>query len=217
MVSKQISWYSVHKAHGCGSVDAFFGEEDRIACPWPQVPVGEMDPKLSGTPYVMSSPPALAALDPRELWATQPWLLRHHVEYYTSGIWERTGETSADMDDDTNRFPIVLHDSQGRPVILTGHHRAAAALIEGRKLRVRWAANSFASRRAVLPLLNLVHRDRTPTHTSPVDAAFEIFSRRSVTVPDRRTLVETMRLLGLTDAAIRDRFRVSLLAFEGCD
>jgi hypothetical protein len=217
MVRRHIIHEMVHEAWNSGSVDALFGTHDRIVCPWPRLPAMKGGPKFPNADYLLKSPPALVAVDPRELWSTQPWILRQHVDYYTSGIWERTGETSADMHIDANRFPIVVKDHKDRPTILTGHHRAAAALIDGRLLRVRWVANSVASRRTVLPLLDVVHRGGTPTHNSPIEAAYEIFSGGSVIVPDRRTLVETMRLLGLTDSAIRDRFRVAMLSFNGWD
>jgi hypothetical protein len=69
----------------------------------------------------------------------QPWVLRHHVEYYLTSVWETTGRTSADMDQIANRYPLIHVDASGGLTILTGHHRSAAALLEGRPVLARIA------------------------------------------------------------------------------
>jgi hypothetical protein len=58
------------------------------------------------------------------------------------GRWELSGRPSADQYAEANRFPIVVPDRDGRPIILSGHHRTAAALIEGRPVRARIVAGA---------------------------------------------------------------------------
>lgn len=95
-------------------------------------------PAAGGGRFVLpAGPPRLEPVDPRLLWATQPWLVRHHAAYYVSGRWERTGTTSADMGAAGNRYPIVTVDPAGRHVIRTGHHRSFAALVSGRLVFAR--------------------------------------------------------------------------------
>ena len=99
---------------------------------------------------MLAQPVDLVDVDPRQLWASQPWVVRHHAAYYRTGEWERTGRTSADHWVELNQFPVVV-ERRGRSIIVAGHHRATAALIDGRPLRVRVAARG--GRVAVTPLL----------------------------------------------------------------
>jgi hypothetical protein len=88
-------------------------------------------------------PPQLQDIDPVDLLATQPKIVRHHVEHYLSGDYEKTGKTSEHGDNLGNRFPFIyrrepnpLSPSSGvQNLILAGHHRAAAALVQGKPLR----------------------------------------------------------------------------------
>lgn len=88
-------------------------------------------------------PPQLQDIDPVDLLATQPSVLRHHVEHYMTGDYERTGETSSKEATIGNRFPMVYRrepnplnpDTGVQNLILSGHHRAAAALVQGKPLR----------------------------------------------------------------------------------
>lgn len=74
---------------------------------------------------------------PTGLWATQPWLVRHHAAYYGTGKWEQTGATSADMHKSYNRYPVITVEPDGRHVIRAGHHRSFAALVAGRDVWAR--------------------------------------------------------------------------------
>lgn len=124
---------------GATDIDMLFKGAPKVALPWERVPrrkgVPVVDP--SHVAEVLASPAHLVEIDPRVLWATQPWVLRHHVEYYTTGEWERTGRTSADRSSLANQYPLILRDERDRSVILAGHHRSAAALINGRPLVCR--------------------------------------------------------------------------------
>lgn len=67
-------------------------------------------------------------VDPRELRGRQPNVLRHHVKRYVEG------ESSTSDSRLGNDMPRVYHREDGQKIILSGHHRAAAALLKGEKL-----------------------------------------------------------------------------------
>lgn len=79
----------------------------------------------------------LVDIDPRTLRATQPSVTRAGVEHYLGGQWEKTGETFADHSNVGNRYPFVYAREDGQNLLLSGHHRASAALLQGRPLRAR--------------------------------------------------------------------------------
>lgn len=82
------------------------------------------------------TPPMLRDTDPRPLLASQPSIVAHHVRYYLGDEYDVTGETSADQGNLGNRFPVILNrPSRNQKIIIAGHHRAAAALVQGRPLR----------------------------------------------------------------------------------
>lgn len=85
----------------------------------------------------MAKPPELHDVDPRALTATQPNILSEHVSHYMGDDYEQTGRTAADQHDVGNKFPTVYAQPNGRWDILSGHHRAAAALLKGEALRAR--------------------------------------------------------------------------------
>jgi hypothetical protein len=141
-----MSAESLERVWGCGDPDELFGVSPRTTTPWVR---GGKDKRgatydLAAVQALCANPVDLVDIDPREVRCTQPWLLREHVEYYLTGQWELSGRTSADQHREENRFPIIVADRLGRLVILTGHHRTAAALIEGRPVRARIAAVSDA-------------------------------------------------------------------------
>jgi hypothetical protein len=85
----------------------------------------------------LAAPVQLERFDPRTLHATQPNVTREGVEYYLSGTetarsYRATGRTFADQDQPGNRHPVIYEQPNGQLVILSGHHRATAALVEGR-------------------------------------------------------------------------------------
>jgi len=54
-----------------------------------------------------------------------------------SDEYEQTGETYADKDNIGNQMPVVYNKSNGQNVLLSGHHRAQAALLQGRQFDAR--------------------------------------------------------------------------------
>lgn len=127
----------LERLYGNVSVDQFFSG-DRHVVPFPQAGRNKV-----GMPYdpnvvhaaVHESPPQLVDVDPRTLSATQSMVTRGGVEHYASGEYDRTGETFADKEKAGNRYPVVYSRDDGTNLLLSGHHRATAALLQGRPLR----------------------------------------------------------------------------------
>lgn len=81
--------------------------------------------------------PAVDLVDPRTLWSSQPAILRAGVEYYLGPAWFRTGTTYADRYKPFNHLPVIERRTDGRDVILGGHHRSCAALLRGEPVLAR--------------------------------------------------------------------------------
>jgi hypothetical protein len=129
------------RLYGTVSPDQFF-TGDRTMAPFP--PAGRNKQGLPYDPKVVDQAlnqetPQLVDVDPRTLHATQSHVTRPGVDYYMSGEYDRTGDTYADQHSPANRYPIVYTRDNGNGetsnIILTGHHRATAALLKGRPLR----------------------------------------------------------------------------------
>lgn len=137
---QQYTFGRVHAAYGSNNLNTVFGETSQTApAPWPSA-----GKTKKGTPWdreavadALRRPPELSDVDPRNLHATQPSVVRHHAEYYTGGEYERTGATAADQGNVGNQYPVVYRSPDGRNLLLSGHHRATAALVQGRPLRAR--------------------------------------------------------------------------------
>ena len=88
-------------------------------------------------------PPKLQDIDPVDLRSTQPRILKQHVDYYLSDEYRKTGKTSQQESNVGNRYPFIYRrepnpinpEAGSENVILSGHHRAAAALVSGQPLR----------------------------------------------------------------------------------
>lgn len=106
----------------------------------------------------LAAPVKLDRFDPRTLRATQPNVTREGVEYYlsdseTARTYRATGRTFADQDQPGNRYPVIYEQPNGQLVILSGHHRATAALLEGRAVEgilVRPNVTPIRNRREVI-------------------------------------------------------------------
>ncbi len=107
----------------------------------------------------LAAPVQLNRFDPRTLHdATQSEVSREGVEYYlsdsdTARTYRATGRTFADQDDPGNRYPVIYEQPGGQLVILSGRHRAAAALVEGRAVEgilVRPNVTVIRNRREVI-------------------------------------------------------------------
>lgn len=100
----------------------------------------------------LREPPQLEEFDPRALHATQPNVTRGGVDYYMGGEYGRTGTTYADQGNAGNRHPFVyvregMAEGPPTPMLLSGHHRATAALLKGEPLRARIVRGPWGQRR----------------------------------------------------------------------
>lgn len=131
-------WAGVHRAHGTGDVDAVFGGAPKTLTPWPQAGRTKADPRGYDPARVEAAVrdphPHMREIDPRNLHSTQPWITREGVSHYMGDEYKKTGQTFRDMDQAGNRFPVV-YNRGGQNKLLSGHHRATAALIRGEQFR----------------------------------------------------------------------------------
>jgi hypothetical protein len=82
--------------------------------------------------------PETEQIDPREVHSTQSWVTREGVAHYMNPENQSSGKLFANEHEPGNRFPVVYSRSEceGCPethMLLSGHHRATAALLEGRQ------------------------------------------------------------------------------------
>lgn len=129
----------VHEAFGTNEPERFFGSSSAPApAPWPRA--GRRKAQRDYDPDVLrqalEGPQDLTDVDPRNLHSTQPNITRGGVDYYMGDEYEKTGTTFADQGNAGNRFPVV-YEREGVNVLLSGHHRATAALLQGRPLPAR--------------------------------------------------------------------------------
>lgn len=137
-------YHRAARLYGLGEegVDKLFGPAPTAPTPWKSVgkskAYGLLHPteKEAISSELRRQPPSLVEFDPRPLLASQPSVTRHNLQYYLGREYDLTGQTAADRGNIGNRFPIVLHrPSRNQNVILSGHHRATAALLRGVPLR----------------------------------------------------------------------------------
>lgn len=128
-------------------VDHLFRDDQReITPPWPRghsyKDIQDYDTDLVSK--TLQAPPQLQEIDPRDLHSTQRGIIRSAVEHYVGPEYHETGQTyERRADNEGNRFPVIYrreahpraYSSDPQNLILSGHHRAAAALVQGRPLR----------------------------------------------------------------------------------
>jgi hypothetical protein len=122
----------VHKLYGQG-VEAAFHGAPKITTPWPSAGRTKTDPGYDPqrVQAALKDPSAhMMEMDPRHLHANQPGVTRAGVDYYSGSEYRETGRTFADQQQAGNQYPIV-YQRGGRNRILSGHHRATAALLRG--------------------------------------------------------------------------------------
>jgi hypothetical protein len=98
----------------------------------------------------------LQPVDPRTLRASQPSLTRGGVEHYMGDAYKRTGLPFADQQNPGNRNPVVynregMEGNEPQSILLSGHHRAAAALLKGEPLEARVLHGPWGSPRGGRP------------------------------------------------------------------
>lgn len=195
-----------------GSVEGLFTSPQRVV-PWKSAPRSKHRPLLTDDDKrrLCTGPPAIADLDPRYMFATQTFCIAPHVAHYLTDIWETTGRTSANPGTSLNRWPLVWIDEKGHQILLGGHHRSMAALIQGRSVRCRVVRQHGDETRAVLPRLLVGattgidhHRTTDPTHASSL-----IRSGATVLVPDFGIAEATLIAMDQRDDVIADRLHMA--------
>ncbi len=150
MDSRSQSFYEGLKAHrfyGRGDLEAMFPDEAPTRpVPWEQAgrrkDVEDYDKVRVSA--LIKGPVELHDLDPRDLHAYQPAVTRAGVRHYLGSDYTLHGITHADQGKSYNQYPVVYRRDPLQPggehqnIILSGHHRAAAALLQGRQFRARY-------------------------------------------------------------------------------
>ncbi|MCB0984345.1 MAG: ParB N-terminal domain-containing protein, partial [Ilumatobacter sp.] len=121
-----------------------------------------------------------------------------------TGAWELTGRPSADVAEEHNRFPVVVRNRAGRSLVLSGHHRAAAALLAGRPLRARVVAAEHAY--FVTPLLRV---DPSAEETELAAVADCIRCGRPSSVPSLAMATLALHHLGAENVDIERAVRTA--------
>ena len=134
-------------------VEGLFGNEDEVAplrtVPWASASrlkaYSPWDQELVARTLSGRSQPPLTDVDPIDLRANQPSITRAGVSYYagSGSDYHKTGKTFENSNNAGNRFPVIYRREPSpinpragaENVILSGHHRAAAALAMGRPLK----------------------------------------------------------------------------------
>lgn len=128
------------------SLEQVFGQSPTTGAPWPSAGMRKdrhtwHQPTI--TEHLSREPEAheMRDVDPRVLHATQPEVTRAGVEHYLSPEYQRHGRLFADEHNAGNKRPVVYvrHEEGGKttPMLLSGHHRAMAAMMSGKPLHAR--------------------------------------------------------------------------------
>lgn len=138
--------------YGSKDMEGLFpGQIPKVMAPWPSSNKRTLfTPRLhAGIEKELGKPATadrLVDIDPRILSAGQPHIVRAGVEHYLGNAYRERGETFEGGHNVGNQFPFVVtkpHPTFGHEhVLLAGHHRAAAALLRGERLRTRWMEQS---------------------------------------------------------------------------
>lgn len=116
------------EVYGKGDVSALGGDSPLVVTPW-RAANGRVDRRAYDESLVheaIRQGQPTEKVDPRSLVAMQPHLRRDIVRHYMT----QPNTVYADQHDPGNERPIV-YDRNGTHLILSGHHRAAAALLRG--------------------------------------------------------------------------------------
>lgn len=135
----------VRQLHGTKDIEGLFpGGAPKTTVPWPSGRRKKTEPKYDQDAVTaeLIRPTRLVDIDPRILSAGQPHVTRPGVAHYLGDQYRATGETYEAGHNVGNQFPFVVtkHGDTDSPehLIISGHHRAAAALLRGERLQTRW-------------------------------------------------------------------------------
>jgi hypothetical protein len=138
-------------------------------------------------------------------------VLSHHVRYYLEHHWHCSGRTSSDRHLLANQYPLVVADPAGRLLLLGGHHRAAAAVLRGRRLPVRLVPGPNTGAIAVLPglLVDETCAAHAEPATTPTTAARRIRRGGTVRVATLTQAEAVLEHLDLGDEERRERLALA--------
>lgn len=133
---------SPEELHGnIDHVDEYFQGNPTRPVPWKQAVVKKTQhlyDKDAVRKCLQNPDHPLEDVDPRELRASQPSVVRSAAQHYMTGEHEKTGKTFENSGNVGNKHPVVFHDNDtGQRTLLSGHHRAFVALAQGRPLRAK--------------------------------------------------------------------------------
>lgn len=146
VMDTDLSHLQASQFYGQGVDRMFPGGARETSPPWPRAgsykDIKDYDEGLVS--QTLQRPPQLQDVDPRNLHSTQPGIIRAAVDHYSGPEYHETGQTFERRGgNEGNRFPVIYrreahpraYSNEPQNLILSGHHRAAAALAEGRPLR----------------------------------------------------------------------------------
>ena len=130
---------------GSNNVDRLFGDSPVTAVPFP--PAGRLKSKKDydkdRVTAALSNPDyPLTKVDPRTLSATQPSITREGVNHYM-----HSDELYADRHNIGNKQPVVYQRDDGTNLLLSGTHRATAALLKGQQFGARVVSGPYGGPR----------------------------------------------------------------------
>lgn len=124
--------------YGSNDIEKLFNGNGQTGAPWE--PAGQSKSKMTYDKDLVARSIThpnefpVEEHDPRTFRSTQPNVTREGVSHYLEGREGTYGETQGDHRLG-NDLPRVYNREDGQKLLLTGHHRAAAALIKGTPLK----------------------------------------------------------------------------------
>jgi hypothetical protein len=142
------------KYYGAQHIEALFGNASETVSPFKVTGASKGYDKSRVHEALSRDPTAdeMKHFDPRELEGSQPGIQRGALEHYMGDEYHHTGRTYADQHNPGNKHPVVYSyphpvDGTEHHVLLSGHHRATAALLRGEPLLAREIKGSLIPRR----------------------------------------------------------------------
>lgn len=145
---------TLERLHGAGpaGLERMFGEHSDAGTPWPRAGRSKrvQDYEKDKVTQALISEPKLEDIDPRTLHSTQGSITRPGVKHYLD---KPSVEASySDPHNPGNKYPVVYsrHDEKTgntEHLLLSGHHRAAAALLRGEFLKARHVSGGWGPER----------------------------------------------------------------------
>ncbi len=189
---------------------ALFSGDEVGVTPWPRAPRRKDRPLYDRALVeervgrVVTFGDDLQEVDPRELWCSQPGLVRSGVAHYLTDEWRRIGRTWADQHIRSNQYPLVYVDS-GRRIILAGHHRSAAALLAGTPVLARLVDGPLLAHDGAVVVTPRLHLAESGTPAEAVAAV----EHGEVGQATAAGIVEALRLLGADEPWAIGRLRLA--------